>query len=309
MRETGQPEARAEVMKLARILGRDPDQLAYLERLSLTDLRQLRERVTEVLWSADGGTLKRLATASKLLPAGVSAAISERAFGPLLSARLAALLEPARAVDVAAKLPPPFLADVAIELDPRRASEVIARMPPVKISQVTRELVEREEYVTMGRFVGHLSDESVAAALAETDDGSLLRVAFVLEEKDRLEHLVTLLPDGRMAHLVQAAIDDELWLEALDLLEHLSPARRGAIVDSALELDPAAQEAIIAAVMEHDLWNEVLVIAEHDPALQQKLAERLPTLAAGQQAEVAERARETGAIDRLGPLGEALAKL
>jgi hypothetical protein len=309
MRHTGAPETRAEVMKLARMLGREPDQLAYLEQLSLAELHELRDRVTEVLWSADGGTLKRLAAASKLLPTGVSAAISERAFGPLLSARLAGLLEPSRAVDVAAKLPPAFLADVAIELDPRRASEVIANMPPDKISEVTRELMQREEYVTMGRFVGHLSDESIAAALDETDDGSLLRVAFVLEEKDRLEHLIGLLPEARLTRIIQAAAQDELWLEALDLLEHLSDGRRSAIVSSALELDPATQEAIVAAVMEHDLFNEVLVIAQHDALLQKKLARRLPALSAAQQREVAERARETGAIDRLGPLGEALAEI
>ena len=82
--------------------------------------------MTETLYDADGGSLGRLAAASRLLPAGLTATIGQRAFGPLLSARLAGLLDPDRAVDVAAKLPPPFLADVAIELDPRRASELIA---------------------------------------------------------------------------------------------------------------------------------------------------------------------------------------
>lgn len=308
MRTTGAPQTRAEVRKLARMLAREPDDLDYLEQLSLQDLRDLRERVTEVLWSSDGNTLNRLATASRLLPAAVNAAISERAFGPLLSARLAARLEPGRAVDVATKLSPSFLADVAVELDPRRASELIARIPAGRISEVTRELMRREEYVTMGRFVGHLSDEAVDAALAETDDRSLLRVAFVLEEKERIDRLIGLLPEARLAGLVQAAADNELWLEALDLLEHLDDGSRSAIVASVLELDDGAQEAIIAAVIDHDLWNEVLVIAEHDETLQLKLAERVSSLSADQRREVAQRARDTGAIDRLGPLGKALAR-
>jgi hypothetical protein len=308
MRTTGAPQTRAEVRKLARILEREPDELSYLEQLSLRDLQALRDRVTDVLWSSDGNTLNRLAAASRLLPAAVNAAISERAFGPLLSARLAARLEPGRAVDVASKLSPSFLADVAIELDPRRASELIARIPPDRISDVTRELMRREEYVTMGRFVGHLSDEAIDAALAETDDRSLLRVAFVLEEKDRLEHLMGVLPEGRLAAIVQAAADNELWLEALDLLEHLSDGRRSTIVASVLELDDAAQEAIIAAVIEHDLWNEVLVIAERDETLQAKLADQVPSLSTAQRQEVAQRARDAGAIGRLGPLGEALAE-
>ena len=118
---------RPEVLKLARLLQRDPDTLAYLDGVPEPDLRALRELVTERLFSAQGQALSRLASASKLLPTGLAATIGERTFGPLLCARVAGLLEPSRAVDVAAKLPTPFLADVAIELDPRRAHDVIGR--------------------------------------------------------------------------------------------------------------------------------------------------------------------------------------
>jgi hypothetical protein len=301
-------QVRAEVLKLARVLERRPEQVDYLEQLPLADLVALRERITEVLWNANGSALNRLASASKLLPSVVSATISERAFGPLLSARLAALLDPERAVDVATKLSPPFLADVAIELDPRRASEVISRIPPRQIAAITRELVRREEYVTMGRFVGHLRDDAIAAALEAMDDRSLLLIGFVLEDKGHLQVLVALLPQPRLTGIVQAAAAADLWVEALDLLNHLSERQRSEIGATALELDHASLEAIVAVVIEHDLWQEVLVIAEHDPTLQHKLAERLPALPSGQRREVARRAREQGAIDRLGVLGEALGR-
>ena len=123
-------QAHAEVMKLARLLGREPDELAYLERLAPADLRALRDGVTETLYDAHGSSLARLAAASRLLPSGLIATIGQHAFGPLLSARLAGLLETDKAVDVATKLPPPFLADVAVELDPRRASDLIASIAP-----------------------------------------------------------------------------------------------------------------------------------------------------------------------------------
>jgi hypothetical protein len=304
--EFGAAEAHAEVLKLARILEREPEQLAYLERLAPGDLRELRERVTEALWSDNNHMLGRIAAASRLLPAAVSAAIAERAFGAFVSARLAGLLDPGRAVDVAAKLPSPFLADVAVELDPRRASEVIARIPPQQISDVTRELVQREEYVTMGRFVGHLSDEAVAEALGGTDDRSLLRVAFVLDDKDRLDELVGQLPKRRLAGIVQTAADDALWVEALDLLGHLGDDRRAEVVATALELDDDAVETITDAVLEHDLWGEVLVIAERDSGLQAKLAARLESLTPPQRRVVRARVREVGATERLGVLGEAL---
>lgn len=305
----GEAEAHAEVLKLARILGREPDQLAYLERLPAPDLRELRERVTEALWSDNKHMLGRIAAASKLLPAAVSAAISERAFGAFVSARLAGLLEPHRAVDVAAKLSPAFLADVALELDPRRASEVITRIPADQIQQVTRELVLRDEYVTMGRFVGHLSQDAVTAALEVTDDRSLLRVAFVLDDKDRLDDLVGQLPQHRLAGIVQIATDEALWLEALDLLGHLGDRRRSEVVATALELDDHAVETITEAVLEHDLWGEVLVLAERDAGLQAKLASRLDSLSPQQRLAVRDRVREAGAIQRLGVLGEALERV
>ena len=67
-----------------------------------------------------------------------------------------------------------------------------------------------------------------------------------------------------------------------------------------LALDGPALEGLIAAVIEHELWEEVLVIAEGDPALQGRLAERLSTLPAAQRRAMALRAGEAGAIDRLG---------
>jgi hypothetical protein len=265
----------AEVMKLARLLGREPDELAYLERVAPADLRALRDSVTETLYDAHGSALGRLAAASRLLPAGLTATIGQRAFGPLLSARLAGLLDTDKAVDVAGKLPPPFLADVAVELDPRRASDLIASIAPALIGQVTAELVRRREYVTMGRFVGHLSDESIAAALAAMDDEAVLQTAFVLEDRSQLSRLFGKLPKGRSAGLIAAAADDGLWLEALDLLNHLHKRQRKEMVLAALALDDPAREAILDTIIAHDLADEVRLIAEHDDSIEERLAERV----------------------------------
>jgi hypothetical protein len=268
-------QGHAEVMKLARLLGRDPDELAYLEGVAPPDLRAFRESVTETLYDAHGSALGRLAAASRLLPAGVTATIGQRAFGPLLSARLAGLLDTDKAVDVAGKLPPPFLADVAVELDPRRASDLIASIAPALIGQVTAELVKRREYVTMGRFVGHLSDPAIAAALAAMDDEAVLQTAFVLEDRSQLSRLFAKLPKGRSAGLIAAAADDGLWLEALDLLNHLHKRQRKEMVLAALALEEPAREAILDTIIAHDLADEVRLIAEHDDSIEERLAERV----------------------------------
>jgi hypothetical protein len=215
-------EVRAELLKLARLLGRAPDELAYLEAIGLTELRRLREQVTETLFDSHLGALNRLASASRLLPVGVVAQMGEKVFGPLLSARITGLLDPDRAVDVAARLPDGFLADVAVELDPRRASAVIARIPAQRIAAVTRELLARGEYVTMGRFVGHLPDESLQAAVDVSGPEDLLQVALVLENRDRLGDLLEMVGPERTEQILAAAERAALGAEARELLERAS---------------------------------------------------------------------------------------
>jgi hypothetical protein len=300
-------QGHAEVAILARLLGREPGELNYLAQLPTEDIRQLRDGVTEVLYDGDGGSLRRLAAASRLLPTGLTATIGQRAFGPLLSARLAGMLDPDRAVEVASKLPPPFLADVAVELDPRRASELISRIEPALIAEVTAELVGRDEYVTMGRFVGHLSDEAVRAALGSMDDGALLNVAFVLEDKTQLARLLSNLSRTRVAGILRAAADGDLWVEALDLLNHLSTRQRRDMVAATLALEEAALDAILDAVIEHDLWAEAVLIAEHDETLEVKLAQRVKALPARRRRQVAARAADSGALERLELVSQALA--
>lgn len=234
-------EVRAEILKLARLLGREPEEFSYLEPLTPRDLRQLREQVTEVLFDANLGALKRLAAASRLLPVALVAQMGERVFGPLLSARIAGLLDPDRAVEMASRLPDAFLADVAIELDPRRASAVIARIPPQRIAAVSRELVARGEYVTMGRFVGHLPAESIRASLGATEPVDTLQVALVLENKEGLEDLLDLLGPERLEEMIAAAQSAGLQLEALELLDLLPEARRREIAAI-----PALQERLAA---------------------------------------------------------------
>jgi hypothetical protein len=115
------------------------------------------------------------------------------------------------------------------------------------------------------------------------------------------------LPDSRVAGVIQAAADNDLWVEALDLLDHLLPEQRADMVAATLQLEPAALDSIVGAVVTHDLWEEVLPIAEHDATVQAALADRLPALPLRQRKAVARRARETGGLERFGPLGQALA--
>jgi hypothetical protein len=300
-------EVRAEILKLARLLRRSPEELSYLELVPATDVRELREQVTDVLFSAHGPALARLAAASKVLPIRVVATIGERAFGPMLAARIAGLLDPARAVEMADTMPIEFLADVAVELDPRRASDVISRISPERIAAITRELLRRDEYVTMGHFVGHLGDEAVRAAFGVLDDKSLLLVAFVLESKDSLNHLVSLLPEARRDALVDVAADQQMWLEALDLLSHLSEENRSRFAESGSLEREGVLEAIVDAAVENGLWGELMPLVPELPTqAQQRVVDEVARLDPAKREEITAYVRAEGTPEQVAMLEQAL---
>lgn len=290
-------EARAEVLKLARLLRREPATLSFLEGLAAADIAEFREQVTELLFSSHDAVFARLAAASRLLPVALVAALGQRAFGPVLSARIVSRLDPGRAVDVAERLPLAFLGDVAVELDPRRASELIARMPASQIAEITLELVRRREFVTMGRFVAHLSPEALSLTTEAIDEESLLRIAFVLESKATLSQLVSLLPPERLDRIMDAAAAGELWGEALDLLTHLTPEQAGTLADRAAARDDHALQDLVRSAQEHDLWEAVL------PAtlgMSASSLRRFATLPAVQDREVLEQIVRAAAGQRWG---------
>lgn len=246
---TADYEAEAEILKLARVLGVEPEGLEYLARVDADDLKAFREQVTDTLFDANIAVLQRMALAARLLPGGVLAKIAEKVFGPLLCARIAGLVEVSRGVDVAKRLSPRFLAEVAADLDPRRASAIISRIPLETVLAVAAELARREDWITLGRFVGHLPDPTVRRALDEIDDPGLLRIAFVLDDKNRIDHVVGLLPSHRLGRLLTAAAaDEDLWTPALDLLTHLGEDRRATLKPMTGGLPDGLRERVQATI-------------------------------------------------------------
>jgi hypothetical protein len=268
---------RSEILKLARLLERDPESLSYLEQVPAEDIRAVRELATERMFDAGGGVLSRIALASKVIPIGLMATLTQRTFGPMLTARIAGEVDPSRAVEVAAKLPPPFLADVAIELDPRRAETMIGQLPATLLSTVTAELIRRGEYVTLGRFVGHITPDALRAALESMTNSDLLAVAFVLEDKSALDGLVDELALERLEGVLAAAAGEGQWPEALDLFANLSGERAELIARATVGAEPQVLESLFVAADEHELWGVLLPMLELlRPEDRMRLEARLP---------------------------------
>lgn len=223
---TAAPEEQAERAKLARLLGLSgPEDLACLDGVPAAEVRAYREQTTELLFDAVAGSMRGLADASRLLPAKTLAAIAHRALGPLVCGRLASLIDPGRAADVAGRLPVDFLAQVAAEVDPRRVAGILQAIDPETIVAAALQMVADGEDVAMGRFVAHLDRRALHGCIEAFDDATLIRVAFVLDDKAGLDDVFTLVDDERARGLPDAAAAAGLEGELANVEGHLTGAQ------------------------------------------------------------------------------------
>jgi hypothetical protein len=87
----------------------------------------------------------------------------------------------------------------------------------------------REEWLTMGSFVGQLPEDSIRASLAQVDPLSLLRIVLVLEDKTRLAQVLDLAGAETLNGLRGAADEHGLDEQIAGLAEWLSAEQRVAL--------------------------------------------------------------------------------
>ncbi|HLY34190.1 MAG TPA: hypothetical protein VKQ07_06620, partial [Jatrophihabitantaceae bacterium] len=224
-------ETTAALQKLAHTLGVAPDALATMSAMPADDVRLLRAQIAEALFQADRPRFARIAALSQAIPVALAAKITQHAFPPLLAARTAELVDPQRASELVSRLPDDYLADVAAAMDASRAPEVIARIPAERVARVAAELARRHEWVVIGGFVAQVSQPALAASIAEFDGEQLLRIAFVLDEKSRMDEIGELLTEAQLDGLLTAAVEHDLTLELGDMVEHLDAPHRARLAD------------------------------------------------------------------------------
>ncbi|MBB3039721.1 hypothetical protein [Hoyosella altamirensis] len=255
---------RAELDKLANTLGVSVQEVGFLGDISPADLRELRERVTASLFSSGADALRALAKASKLLPAGTVASIAQRSFGPMLCARAAGFMDVSRAIDVAQKLPVPFLAELCIHLDPARAEAVIRAIPDQIACEVADKLLAMREFITLGRFVGYVRETVITAVIRSADPVALLHVAFYVEAQERFDSIADALSDDEIGSIIRAAagradvVDSDLWVQALSLLDSVSADRQRRLADIAVAQPADVLDSMITTVHAASMYDALL---------------------------------------------------
>lgn len=252
--------SRAEVHKLSRTLGADPAALIFLEKLPPETLRELRLSTYELLFGLDQRLVLRITRLLGFLPVFLVALIARLA-GPLLAARVAGEMPARRAARMARRLPAPFVAEVCLHLDPRRARDLIRALPTSTILAFAKELVQRKDWITTGRFVDFLSDDAIRAVLDHLDDDeSLLHISYYVESRNRLDHVVRLLPPERLRRAVLLAVDQErdLLAQVMALILNVSYALKRELGDLAAAQDEAVLNRVVQFTHEQGLWAELL---------------------------------------------------
>ncbi|MGW6425899.1 hypothetical protein ACWF82_24765 [Nocardia sp. NPDC055053] len=265
----------AELAKLARVLDRqDPADLDFLATLPPAALRRFRDQITDLIAERESRRMQRIGAAAKLIPAPIAAKITEAAFGPVLAAAIAGSVDPSRAVAIASALSPSFLADATVTLDPRRATALIAEVPDRMAAATARELIARDDYLTMGRLAGSVPDRVLRAALPHAADIDLLHVGYYLEATAAADRLLAIVTD-RVPGMLRATAAENKWSEAITLLDLLGPTERSHLGNVVADQDPEILDALLTAVTDLDAWDTLLpVAAGMEPTALQRLAER-----------------------------------
>ncbi|MGH8460258.1 MAG: hypothetical protein ACRESS_01495 [Stenotrophobium sp.] len=272
--------ARAESVKLSQLLGADSTTLAFLGNLPETQLRRLRDAVSERLFAQDQLVFRRLAAVAAQLPVIMVIPLC-RAFGPMLSARVVGEMPAKRAILSAVHLSPQFIANICVHLDPRRARDLIRLMPVKNVVAIALALIQQGSYPTVGRFVDFISDEAIQAVLdAVTDEAELLRIAFFVDSRNQLDHLIRMLPLERRRKAMLLVLDDKVDLldEILSLITSVSYSLKRELGDLAAAQEDAVLARIIHRVQRQGLWGDLLpVVASLSEENQRKVA-NLPIL-------------------------------
>ncbi|MEU6994740.1 hypothetical protein ABZ953_29295 [Streptomyces sp. NPDC046465] len=269
---------RAETLKIAHLLDVEPDTLAFLQSLPVEDVRRFRTQSVAALFDRAPDMLDRIASATKLVPAGVAAAISQKALGPRLAAAVAGRLEPARAADIIEKLPVPFTARSCAHLDPRRIKGIVDHLDEGLVVRIAVTLAERGDHLTMGRFVGHLTDAALRRILPQVDDAAVLKTGFAIDLPERLGHLIELLGAERLAAVIGSAAADGLWPEALAVAGMVTGEQRGRIASLTAGQPQHRLDSLVTTVAEQDLWESLLPLVALLGEDERRTVAELPSL-------------------------------
>lgn len=272
----------AEIIKLVHIMKVSEQQLDFLQSLAPESLRQFRFAIIELLQDQQKTRFRYLASWVSWLPNRFSVFLVKRFLDPLIVAQIAVHLSTENLYQIAKHLPADTLAAISVYLDPRLARELLVYFTTHQIKDIANILLQQRDFVTMGRFVGMLSDDVVqdVAQMIE-QESDLLEIAFYIESRERIDHLVHVLPKVRIEKALLIICDPAqrlVWPKLLALMSHIGYELKRDLGDLAVKQGEKVINAIIQAAQEDQLWEDMLPVVACLSDRAQRYVANLPAL-------------------------------
>jgi hypothetical protein len=195
-----------EQRRLAQVLHRKPEELAYLKALDGDGLMKLRTLVQNSLIDQFASLFQKLANSGKIIPDAVSALLCRKVFGPALTANLSYYVPADRAARMCKHFDADFMTAIAREQIPERAKALLDGLPVDLMRQVMRKMIASKDYHIMGAFLDHLPEKKAESLMQELRDvADHLRISGFAQRKDRVARLAIGLDDDRLREMITVA--------------------------------------------------------------------------------------------------------
>ncbi|MBJ8346136.1 hypothetical protein [Antrihabitans sp. YC2-6] len=241
-------DTKAELIKLARVLGEDIEALAFLEPIGWQELREFRHMVADQFFLASESRLKNLAAAAKMVPNAVIIKLAPMYFEPRMAAGVASLVDEEKALKLVPKLPPDLMAATVPYIDPRRVGPLVAKVPVEVARKLAPILLGAKEYVSLGQLIDYVTADQLQGLLPYIDDVSLLKIAEVAENKAQFDVIMPLIDDARIARILQTAKEADLLDIAIELLNEVNLDLRGRLANIAAQQSDSVLDGLVRAV-------------------------------------------------------------
>lgn len=269
-----------QIARIARLLDVEAIDVIGLDGICDDDLRAFHDQIGLTLFADGQHRFARVANLSKMLPGAVAGKLAERFLPPTLAARVAELLEPAKARELVTKVSVAYLADLALVLDPTRSKPVVQAIPADRVAEVARELFDRKEYGAMAEFAGTVTLDALFGALGVATARDLLEVVPLLVWNDNIDKVVADIPPAKIDAILSEIVADELWEQASYLIERLHPAAIGTVAKGLFERGEYSAMARFAGIVDLDA-----LFAAIDVATARDLLEIVPLIEWGPNIE------------------------
>ncbi|NMN96154.1 hypothetical protein [Antrihabitans stalactiti] len=252
---------RAEIARLAHDLGADHHELAFLERARADDLRDFRIALVGQLYGEHASKLRKIASLSRAMPVSFLVRMATKIVGPELSGMVASELSPERAARLMSATPTEFAADTAAFVNPEAAGPIVRQLEPDVMLPTVVELLRRKDYPTVAKFVSVASDTQLRALVPRVPSGKdLLLAGFHTSAVDRFELVVIEMPDERIRSILAAAVEENLFAEALTLIPQFALETLGRIGDIAVAMGTDVLVPMVETAERIEAWSELIPI-------------------------------------------------